>query len=155
MVRIVLDGGSMKSAEDCYEQFFTSTKGFVPDLGGRENWNLDGLHDDLRDLTEPLTVIIYNSESASRDLGDWFWRFVAVLSERGEANQPVEVVLTSTSAKSGGRICLRCGRPVETNADQYDVFERMHWVCFHYEYEHGEIDPDQPCADPSCPSRPR
>jgi hypothetical protein len=34
------------------------------------------------------------------------------------------------------------------------VFEQMHWVCFHYEFEHGDDrDPDQACRDPSCPSR--
>jgi hypothetical protein len=34
----------------------------------------------------------------------------------------------------------------------YDVFERMHWVCFHFEFEHRG-DPDAPCSDPSCPMR--
>jgi hypothetical protein len=47
-------------------------------------------------------------------------------------------------------ICVRCNRPVEKNADSYEVFERMHWLCFHLEFEH-EDDPDQPCADPGCP----
>jgi hypothetical protein len=52
-------------------------------------------------------------------------------------------------------ICVRCGRPVQQNRDHYDIFERMHWVCFHYEFEHdgGEGDPDVACADPSCPAR--
>ena len=31
-----------------------------------------------------------------------------------------------------------------------DVFEGMHWLCFHLEYEHA-ADPDVPCEDPSCP----
>jgi hypothetical protein len=47
-------------------------------------------------------------------------------------------------------ICVRCGRPVESNADSYEVFEQMHWLCFHLEFEH-EGDPDRPCGDPSCP----
>jgi hypothetical protein len=34
----------------------------------------------------------------------------------------------------------------------YDVFERMHWVCFHFEFEH-QGDPDAPCRDPGCPMR--
>jgi hypothetical protein len=54
-------------------------------------------------------------------------------------------------------VCVRCGRVVRVNADLYDTFERMHWVCFHYEFEHeaGEpdLDPDQACDDPSCPMR--
>lgn len=34
----------------------------------------------------------------------------------------------------------------------------MHWVCFHYEFEHdigGEgVDPDEDCRQPGCPSGP-
>jgi hypothetical protein len=54
-------------------------------------------------------------------------------------------------------VCVRCHRPVRVNADHYDVFERMHWVCFHYEFEHEagapDRDPDQACGDRGCPSR--
>ncbi|MDF4251410.1 hypothetical protein [Streptomyces sp. WMMB303] len=56
-------------------------------------------------------------------------------------------------------VCVRCGRVVRVNADLYDTFERMHWVCFHYEFEHAvgdpDRDPDQACDDPSCPMRAR
>lgn len=48
------------------------------------------------------------------------------------------------------KICRRCKKPVLVNAENYDVFERMHWLCFHFEYEH-EGDPDKACDDPSCP----
>jgi hypothetical protein len=47
--------------------------------------------------------------------------------------------------------CVRCGRPVVVNREWYDVFERMHWLCFHLEFEHGDHDPDEGCGDPSCP----
>lgn len=47
-------------------------------------------------------------------------------------------------------ICVRCQKPVEANAELYEVFERMHWLCFHLEFEH-EGDADRPCSDPSCP----
>ena len=53
-------------------------------------------------------------------------------------------------------ICVRCKRPVVRNRDQYDVFEKMHWSCFHYEFEHdmmGSDDPDVACPDPACPAR--
>jgi hypothetical protein len=54
-------------------------------------------------------------------------------------------------------VCVRCGRVVRVNAERYDVFERMHWVCFHYEFEHEvgapDRDPDQACGDPVCPTR--
>jgi hypothetical protein len=41
------------------------------------------------------------------------------------------------------------------NQDSYVPLERMHWVCFRYEYEHfgATGDPDQACSDPSCPAR--
>lgn len=48
--------------------------------------------------------------------------------------------------------CRRCGRPVRVSAEQYDVFEGMHYVCFHYEFEHGESDPDEECHAGGCPS---
>ena len=49
-------------------------------------------------------------------------------------------------------LCRWCGRPVRVNRERYDIFEQMHWICFHFEFEHTpEFDPDVPCADPSCP----
>lgn len=34
----------------------------------------------------------------------------------------------------------------------YDVFERMHYLCFHMEFEHGDDrDPDVDCGIPGCP----
>ena len=47
-------------------------------------------------------------------------------------------------------ICVKCNKPVVENAEQYEVFEKMHWLCFHLEFEH-EGDPDIPCDDVSCP----
>jgi hypothetical protein len=49
-------------------------------------------------------------------------------------------------------ICVRYKQPVVRNADRYrDVLERMHEICFHFEYEHGpEADLDIPCG-PLCP----
>lgn len=52
--------------------------------------------------------------------------------------------------KSEPLACRRCGKPVEVYRDDYDLFEGMHWLCFHLEFEH-EGDPDAPCADPGCP----
>jgi len=48
------------------------------------------------------------------------------------------------------KICKRCKQPITVNANNYDIFEQMHWLCFHLEYEHGD-DPDKACGDPSCP----
>ena len=51
------------------------------------------------------------------------------------------------------KLCRRCGRPVVVEADQYDVFEQMHYVCFHYEFEHDPVDPDEECGAGGCPSK--
>jgi hypothetical protein len=48
--------------------------------------------------------------------------------------------------------CLRCGRPVTVEAGRFEVFERMHYVCFHYEFEHDPFDPDEECSAGGCPS---
>lgn len=50
------------------------------------------------------------------------------------------------------RDCRRCGRPVLLERDRYDVFEGMHYVCFHYEFEHDPVDPDEECGAGCCPS---
>lgn len=64
-------------------------------------------------------------------------------------------VLTPRSISNHDNACRRCGRAVVRNAEVRDVFEGMHWVCFHYEFEHndGAGDPDVACPDPSCPAR--
>lgn len=55
-------------------------------------------------------------------------------------------------------ICRRCSRPVRVSRDYYETFERMHYVCFHYEFEHDlsnqDTDPDEDCGVPGCPSAP-
>ncbi len=48
--------------------------------------------------------------------------------------------------------CRLCGYPVVVERERYEVFEQMHWLCFHIVYEHFG-DPDEPCGDPSCPWR--
>ena len=58
--------------------------------------------------------------------------------------------MTSTSEEQQ---CRRCGQPVASR--DYELFERMHYVCFHYEFEHGEFDVDEECTAGGCPSRPQ
>jgi hypothetical protein len=41
--------------------------------------------------------------------------------------------------------------PVEASADSYDIFEQMHYVCFHFEFEH-QGDPDVECEAGGCPA---
>lgn len=59
--------------------------------------------------------------------------------------------MTDTDA---GPACRRCGRPVRVNRDQHGVFEGMHYVCFHYEFEHDPADVDEDCGAPGCPAAP-
>jgi hypothetical protein len=51
---------------------------------------------------------------------------------------------------TGSNVCKRCGREVVVNADNLELFEGMHWICFHFEFEH-QGDPDEACKDASCP----
>ena len=46
--------------------------------------------------------------------------------------------------------CKLCGGDVIKNSDSYDVFEQMHWLCFHIMFEH-DGDVDVVCSDPWCP----
>jgi hypothetical protein len=48
------------------------------------------------------------------------------------------------------KICVRRGKPVTVNTDNYDLFEGMHWLCFHLEFEY-QGDPDTRCTDFACP----
>lgn len=54
------------------------------------------------------------------------------------------------------QICQRCGETVELSQDDYEIFERMHFECFHYAFEHDlnrlGISEDEDCGDPVCPS---
>ena len=52
---------------------------------------------------------------------------------------------------SSDLLCRRCGLPVVKFAGDYEVFERMHYVCFHYEFEHRG-DPDSECSAGGCPA---
>lgn len=89
MARLQLDG--IKTPDDFYEQFFARVpRSVVPDYGGR---NLDALNDDLRDLSEPLTVVWKDSALSREHLGDWFGRCLEVLNQVRERPFPVSLVL--------------------------------------------------------------
>lgn len=48
--------------------------------------------------------------------------------------------------------CRRCGSPVITSRQHYDTFEGMHFVCFHFEFEHRSVDVDSDCGLRGCPA---
>lgn len=50
-----------------------------------------------------------------------------------------------------GSRCARCGRAIVLDpAASQDMFEGMHWLCFHLEFEH-DGDADLPCGGDGCP----
>ena len=58
--------------------------------------------------------------------------------------------------KSPGLLrCARCRLPVVRSSNSYPEQKQMHWVCFHYAFEHrdGTRDPDQACSSQTCPAR--
>jgi hypothetical protein len=48
--------------------------------------------------------------------------------------------------------CKSCGSELEGPLEAYDAFEGMHWLCFHYAFEHYSNDPDVPCQNRHCPT---
>jgi hypothetical protein len=41
---------------------------------------------------------------------------------------------------------------VEVSRSRFEIFEQMHYVCFHYAFEHDPADPDEECTAGGCPS---
>lgn len=66
-----------------------------------------------------------------------------------EIDRVVDEALEALVAPS--QVCRACGAP---SASPYftSVFERMHYVCFHLEFEHGDVDRDQTCGLAGCPA---
>lgn len=94
-------------------------------------------------------------DDATRDDGRRHEEHAALSLLMGARNSlfPVEHELAESLQDDLDLRCVRCGKPVVRKRDQYDTFERMHWVCFHYEFEHSPADADTACGDPSCPAR--
>lgn len=46
--------------------------------------------------------------------------------------------------------CRRCDRPLLLRCE-HEVQERMHYLCFHMEFEHLPLDAKEPCEAPGCP----
>lgn len=47
-------------------------------------------------------------------------------------------------------VCKSCGGKINDGKENYDMFEGMHWLCFHLAFEH-HTDPDEPCDSRLCP----
>jgi RNAse (barnase) inhibitor barstar len=89
MAEVLLDGSAMKTESDFYDQFFAAVRDLMPDYGGR---NLDAVNDDLRELSEPLTVRWVKSSEAASHLGEWFGLICWTL-KTDQANHPVRLIL--------------------------------------------------------------
>jgi len=48
------------------------------------------------------------------------------------------------------KYCKGCGQEVVDTGNTYEMFEGMHWLCFHLAYEHTG-SPDEPCDSRLCP----
>ena len=48
--------------------------------------------------------------------------------------------------------CRECGGRVLVSARWFETFERMHYTCFHYAFEHEPFDRDDECIAAGCPS---
>ncbi|WAL63984.1 hypothetical protein ORV05_23705 [Amycolatopsis cynarae] len=48
-------------------------------------------------------------------------------------------------------LCRECSQPV-ANRESYSRFDGMHFVCFHYAFEHWSVDRDDDCGLDGCPS---
>lgn len=48
--------------------------------------------------------------------------------------------------------CRKCNKAISKFRNEAEeIFEGMHWLCFHFEYEH-KGEPDEACEDFSCPN---
>ena len=70
----------------------------------------------------------------------------------GRSPEPPAAERHRMACYAHGTRVRRCRRPVKVSAAQFEVLERMHYVCFHYEFEHGEFDVDEECTAGGCPS---
>jgi RNAse (barnase) inhibitor barstar len=89
MAEVLLDGSLMKKQSDFYDLFFAAVKGLMPDYGGR---NLNAVVDDLRELSEPMTIRWVKSKEAATHLGESFDPICSALRTE-QANHPVTLIL--------------------------------------------------------------
>lgn len=66
-----------------------------------------------------------------------------------QVDRIADEALESLSAPA--QVCRACGA-LSASSDFVEVFERMHYACFHFVFEHGDTDRDQPCGLAGCPS---
>jgi|GEM_PF-4075074 len=113
-----------------------------------------------REFRRLVRALRHFSEQAMDQWENWRfeskWGMVfAHISRKPDPGAAVEAYddVTSISVENpADRICRRCDRKLESELYS-DVFEHMHYVCFHYEFEHGDVDVDLECGAGGCPSR--
>jgi len=47
-------------------------------------------------------------------------------------------------------LCIHCNKPVVFSKKDYEIYYHMHYICYHFIYEHN-VDQDEACRAPSCP----
>lgn len=66
---------------------------------------------------------------------------------RGQEARSRKAGAQAVAGSSDDSVCVRCHQPITVDpALSRDVFEGMHWLCFHLEFEH-DTDPDTRCGD--------
>ena len=69
-----------------------------------------------------------------------------------EQHVPLDGRHSGVESHTGDLVCRYCQRPMSQVLADFERHERMHGLCFHYEFDHGPDDVDVPCS-PGCPSR--
>lgn len=77
-----------------------------------------------------------------------------LVEEESAGNDDIDRTLDAFLSRliSPALVCRRCGRLVTVRSDQFEVFEGMHYSCFHYAFEHDPFDIDEECTAGGCPS---
>jgi len=90
MREVILDGTTMQTMPECLEQIFNGLAGLIPDPGGR---NLDALHEDLLELSEPVVIRWVNSDAARQELFSMVDRTVDMLRSQSNRDNPITLFL--------------------------------------------------------------
>jgi hypothetical protein len=84
---------------------------------------------------------------ASRSPPDSVTRHYARMSDEHSDGKQAEQEVSDDAPE-----CWRCHRAVRVSRGNYLTLEHMHYVFFHYEFEHDPTDVAEECGAGRCPS---